>query len=148
MKKKLGLTTKIFIGLLLGAICGIILYRFVPSGFFRDDFLINGVFKVIGKGFLRAMQMLVVPLVFCSLVCGSMAIGDTKKLGRVGVKTMIFYLITTAIAITLAILIGKIINPGIGLDMSSIQIAETTVSESKALSDVLLDIIPTNPISA
>ena len=51
----------------MGQFCGIILYRFVPSGFFRDDFLINGVFKVIGKGFLRAMQMLVVPLVFVHL---------------------------------------------------------------------------------
>lgn len=148
MKKKLGLTTKIFIGLILGAICGIILYSFVPAGTIRDDLLINGVFKILGKGFLRAMQMLVVPLVFCSLVCGSMAIGDTKKLGRVGVKTVIFYLITTAIAITIAIGIGKLINPGVGLDMSSVQIAETTVSESKSFSDVILDIIPTNPISA
>ncbi len=148
MKKKLGLTTQVFIGLILGAICGICLYKFVPSGIIRDDFLINGVFKVFGKGFLRAMQMLVVPLVFCSLVCGSMAIGDTKKLGRVGIKTMIFYVVTTAIAISIAIGIGKIINPGIGLDMSSIQIAETKVAESKALSDVLLDIIPTNPIDA
>ena len=148
MKKKLGLTTKIFIGLILGAICGIILYGLVPAGVIRDDILINGIFKVFGKGFLRAMQMLVVPLVFCSLVCGSMAIGDTKKLGRVGVKTILFYLVTTAIAITLAIGVGKLINPGIGLDMSNIQVAETTVSEANSVSDVILDIIPTNPISA
>ena len=148
MKKKLGLTTQVFIGLILGALCGICLYRFVPAGALRDDFLINGVFKVFGKGFLRAMQMLVVPLVFCSLVCGSMAIGDTKKLGKVGVKTMFFYIATTAIAISIAIGIGKIINPGIGLDMSSVQIAETKVAESKALSDVLLDIIPTNPLDS
>ena len=148
MKKKLGLTTQVFIGLILGAICGICLYKFVPSGIIRDDFLINGVFKVFGKGFLRAMQMLVVPLVFCSLVCGSMAIGDTKKLGKVGVKTMLFYIATTAIAISIAIGIGKIINPGIGLDMSSVQIAETKVAESKPLADVLLDIIPTNPLDS
>ena len=148
MKKNLGLTTKIFIGLLLGAICGIILYGFVPAGVIRDDILINGVFKILGKGFLRAMQMLVVPLVFCSLVCGSMAIGDTKKLGRVGVKTIVFYLVTTAIAISLAIGVGKLINPGIGLDMSNIQVAETTVNEASSVSDVLLDIIPTNPIAS
>ena len=79
--KKLGLTTKIFIGLILGAICGVILYYYVPNGTFRDDILINGVFYVVGDGFLRLMQMLVVPLVFCSLVCGSAAIGDTKTLG-------------------------------------------------------------------
>ncbi|MGN0143376.1 MAG: dicarboxylate/amino acid:cation symporter [Clostridium sp.] len=148
MKKKLGLTTKVFIGLILGAICGIILYKFIPSCFIKDEFLVNGIFKVIGKGFLRLMQMLVVPLVFCSLVCGSMAIGDTKKLGRVGVKTMIFYVVTTALAISIAIGIGKIINPGIGLDMSTIHVEETTIAESKALSDVLLDIIPSNPINS
>ena len=147
MNKKLGLTTKIFIGLILGAIVGIILYN-MPTGQIRDNFLINGVFKVIGKGFLRAMQMLVVPLVFCSLICGSMAIGDTKTLGRVGIKTMLFYIATTAIAITLAIGVGKVINPGIGLDMSAIKISETTVSESTTFSDVLLDIVPTNPINS
>lgn len=147
-KKKLGLTTQVFIGLILGALCGIVLYKFVPSGTIKDTFLVNGLFKICGQGFLRAMQMLVVPLVFCSLVCGSLAIGDTNKLGRVGIKTMIFYIVTTAAAITIAIGIGKIINPGIGLDMSSIQVAETKVAESKAFSDVLLDIIPKNPIES
>lgn len=148
MIKKLGLTTKIFIGLLLGALIGIILYGFVPNGFIKEQILINGVFEVFGKGFLRCMQMLVVPLVFCSLVCGSMAIGDTKKLGRVGIKTMIFYLFTTALAISIAIGVGKIINPGIGLDMSNIKVAETTIAETKPFSEVLLDIIPVNPISS
>lgn len=146
--KKLGLTTKIFISLLLGALMGIILHYLVPDNTFKNKFLINGVFYVIGNGFLRLMQMLVVPLVFCSLVCGSMAIGDSKKLGKIGVKTILFYLATTALAITAAISVAKIINPGIGLDMSSIQSAETTISESKAFSDVLLDIIPTNPIKS
>ena len=81
---------------------------------FRDDVLINGVFYVVGDGFLRLMQMLVVPLVFCSLVCGSAAIGDTKTLGKVGMKTVTFYMLTTALAITVALSVGKIINPGIG----------------------------------
>lgn len=146
--KKLGLTTKIFISLLLGALMGVILHYLVPDNSFKNKFLIDGVFYVIGNGFLRLMQMLVVPLVFCSLVCGSMAIGDSKKLGKIGVKTILFYLATTALAITAAISVAKIINPGIGLDMSSIQSAETTISESKAFSDVLLDIIPTNPIKS
>lgn len=147
MNNKSNLTTKIFIGLILGAITGIILYN-VPSCTFKDTILLDGILKILGKGFVRAMQMLVVPLVFCSLVCGSMAIGDTKKLGRVGIKTMVFYITTTAIAITIAIGVGKIINPGVGLDMSAVEIAETTINESKAFSDVLLDIIPTNPITA
>lgn len=58
---------------------------------------------MLGNGFIRLMQMLVVPLVFCSLVCGSMAIGDTKTLGKVGIKTIIFYLCTTALAVCVAL---------------------------------------------
>lgn len=77
-EKKLGLTTLIFISLLLGAGFGIILHYWIPEGYVRDTVIINGVFYVVGNGFLRAMQMLVVPLVFCSIVCGSMSIGDTK----------------------------------------------------------------------
>ena len=70
-KKKFSLTTTIFIALILGAVCGVALHYMVPSSNFRDEFLIEGVFYVVGNGFLRLMQMLVVPLVFCSLVCGA-----------------------------------------------------------------------------
>ena len=145
-KKKTGLTTLIFISLLLGALAGIILHYLVPAGYVRDTVIINGIFYVVGNGFLRAMQMLVVPLVFCSLVCGSMAIGDSKTLGKVGVKTILFYLFTTAAAITLALGIGNLINPGVGLDISSVEKAETGVAEAASFADTILDIIPKNPI--
>ena len=82
-KKKLGLSTKIFIALLTGAVCGVLIHYYMPEGYFRDTILINGILYVLGNGFIRLMQMLVVPLVFCSLVCGAMAIGDTKTLGTV-----------------------------------------------------------------
>ena len=118
-EKKIGLTTKIFIALLLGAILGIVLYS-LPASSIKDDIIIEGILYVIGQGFIKLMKMLVVPLVFCSLVCGSMAIGDTKKLGSVGVRTILFYLFTTALAITVALLVGNLINPGTGLDMSAI----------------------------
>ena len=72
--------------------------------------LVNGVFDVLGQGFIRLMQMLVVPLVFFSLVTGAMSMGDTKKLGKIGVKTLVFYLFTTALAITLALLLASFIN--------------------------------------
>lgn len=145
-KKKLGLTTKIFIGLIAGAIFGILLNYFVPSSSFKDDIIINGVLYVIGQGFIRLMQMLVVPLVFCSLVCGSMSIGDTKKLGTIGVKTLLFYIATTAIAISVALAIANLINPGIGLDMSSVTAASSSITASASTSfvDTLLNIIPTN----
>lgn len=148
-KKKLGLTTKIFIALLLGAILGIVLYNF-PASSIRDDVVIDGILYVIGQGFIKLMKMLVVPLVFCSLVCGSMAIGDTKKLGSVGVRTIVFYLFTTALAITVALLIGNLINPGTGLDMSTIQANVTSVDsvEATSLVETILNIIPDNPINS
>ncbi|SHH02228.1 dicarboxylate/amino acid:cation symporter [Tepidibacter thalassicus] len=145
--KKLSLTSKIFIGLLLGLVLGIILNR-MPSGYFKDVVLINGIFKVVGSVFINAIKMLVVPLVFISLVCGASSIGDVKKLGRVGVKTLGFYVLTTAIAISLALVVGKIINPGIGLDLSYIIKQKPTIGEGKALVDVIIDMVPTNPIAS
>ena len=145
-RRKLGLTTIIFISLLLGAATGITLHYLVPGGYVRDTIIINGIFYVVGNGFLRAMQMLVVPLVFCSLICGSMAIGDTKTLGKVGVRTIVFYLFATAAAITLALVVANLINPGIGLDISSVEQGNTAAAESVSFADTLLDIIPKNPI--
>ena len=147
-KRKIGLTTAIFIGLILGAVTGILLHYVVPAGPVRDSVVIDGIFYVVGNGFLRLMQMLVVPLVFCSLVCGSMAMGDTKKLGRIGVKTLGFYLVTTALAITAAILTANVIDPGKGLDMTSIETADVAIGERANLADTLLAIIPTNPLHA
>lgn len=147
-KKKLGLTTTIFIALLLGVITGIALHSFLPTGYIRDTVIINGVLDLIGSGFIRGMQMLVVPLVFCSLVCGSMAIGDTKKLGKVGIYTILFYLVTTAIAITVSLLIANFLHPGRNLDMSSVAITEVEVSETTSVKDTILSIIPTNPFRA
>ena len=140
-EKKLGLTTKIFIALILGAVFGIVLCYLIPDSKIKHDIIVEGVLYVIGQGFIRLMKMLVVPLVFCSLVCGSMAIGDTKKLGTVGVRTLIFYLATTALAVTVALSIGNLINPGIGLDMSAIQTSASTVEtmEATSLTDTILN---------
>lgn len=146
-KRKIGLTTRIFAALIVGAIIGGLLY-ILPDHSFKDDILINGVFYVIGNGFIRLMQMLVVPLVFVSIVCGSSAIGDSKTLGKVGVKSILFYLFTTAIAVSVAIIVANLINPGIGVTMQ--EMAETTTSnvESVSFVDTLLNIIPTNPLGS
>ncbi|MCC8076383.1 MAG: dicarboxylate/amino acid:cation symporter [Clostridiales bacterium] len=147
-KKKLGLSSQIFIALIGGAIAGILIHYFMPEGYIRDTIIINGILYVIGQGFVRLLQMLVVPLVFCSLVCGSMAIGDTKTLGGVGVRIIIFYLCTTAIAVCVALSIASLINPGIGISLEAIETSEVTVAESTSFADTLLNIIPTNPINA
>lgn len=78
-KKKISLTTMIFIALLAGALAGVIINYLIPSNYVVDDIIVQGVFYIVGQGFIRLMRMLVVPLVFCSIVCGSMAVGDTKK---------------------------------------------------------------------
>lgn len=149
-KKKMGLTTRIFMALIAGAILGIILCYLVPDSSFKKDVIVEGILYVIGQGFIRLMKMLVVPLVFCSLVCGSMAIGDTKKLGTVGVRTLVFYLATTALAVSVALTVGNLINPGVGLDMSSIQSSAASVEtmEATSLTDTILNIIPDNPINS
>lgn len=148
-RKMPGLTTWIFISLLLGILVGTVFHYWVPAGYVRDTVFVNGIFYVIGNGFIRLMQMLVVPLVFCSLVCGSMAMGDSKSLGKVGIKAIGFYLVTTALAITLALAVATLIRPGIGLDINSLEVAETeSAVQSVGFADTLLNIIPKNPIEA
>ncbi len=147
-RKRLGLTSQIFIGLIGGLIVGIIFNLFIPASYVRDTIFVEGIFYVIGQGFIRLMKMLVVPLVFCSLVTGSSAIGDTKTLGKVGGKTILFYLCTTALAVTVAICTALVIRPGIGLDMSSIAGSEVTVAESTSAVDTILNIIPENPFAS
>lgn len=116
-KKPLGLSSKIFIALLTGAAAGVLIHLFLPEGYFKDTVLINGILYIMGNGFIRLMQMLVVPLVFCSLVCGSMAIGDTRTLGRVGIKAVCFYLCTTAAAVCTALAVAAAVNPGTGMSI-------------------------------
>ena len=149
-KKKMGLTTKIFISLIVGAIFGMVLHYAVPAGHIKDNILIEGILYIVGQGFIRLMKMLVVPLVFCSIVCGSMSIGDTKKLGTVGVRTLAFYLATTALAICVALGMGNLLDPGVGLDMSAISANATEVQtmESTSMAQTLLNIIPDNPIGS
>ena len=148
-QKPMGLSTKIFIALIVGALLGVAIHYYAPPGYVRDTIIIEGLLYIVGQGFIRFMQMLVVPLVFCSLICGSMSIGDTKTLGKVGIKTLFFYLFTTAVAIITAIGIAYLINPGIGLNMDEVQAAEvTTTATDTSFVDTLLNIIPKNPISS
>ena len=146
MKGKMSLTTKILVALILGAIVGVVLYPMsdVP---FVQNVIIDFFFVLVGKVFLNSIKMMVVPLVFVSLVVGAAMIGDVRKLGRIGSKTIGFYLLTTAIAITVAITLANITNPGLvgGISMEG---AEFAAKESPALVAVLYDMVPTNPISS
>ncbi|CAK7086638.1 dicarboxylate/amino acid:cation symporter [Tissierella sp.] len=146
-EKKMNLTSRVLIGLLLGLITGIIVFK-LPSGVIKDTILINGIFQLIGQVFLRGIMMLVVPLVFVSLVNGAASMGDVKKLGRVGVKTVVFYLTTTAIAVVIALVLGFFLKPGIGLDMSAIETVELTINPRVPLIQLLYEMVPKNPVAA
>lgn len=144
------LTNQIFLGLLIGALLGLALYYFVPKGPIRDGIVIDGVLYFIGQAFLRALQMLVVPLVFFSLSTGSMSMGDTTSLGKVGLRSIIFFLLTTALAIAISLTLANLIDPGLGMNLTvtgNTTIDPTAGKEMSAV-DNLLDMIPTNPIEA
>ena len=145
--KQMTLTTKIFIGLITGIVLGLILHpiREVP---FVAEYVVGFFLKLGGSVFINAIKMLVVPLVFISLTVGSSAMGDIKKLGRIGVKTLGFYLFTTAIAIIIALTLANIIDPGAGLSPDSIEKTSKTIKASKSFVDVLIDIVPSNPIAS
>ena len=148
MKKKITLTNKIFIGLIGGLIVGVILNLWVPNGYFRDTVLVDGVLTCVGQGFIKLMKMLVVPLVLCSLICGTTSVNDTKALGKIGGRTLLFYIFTTIIAVTVAIVTALIVKPGIGLDMSKLMATEIETADKVSVVDTLLDVIPDNPFSA
>ncbi|QYJ92298.1 dicarboxylate/amino acid:cation symporter [Shewanella spartinae] len=144
--KKLGLTGKILIGMAGGILIGLLLRSFFPGSEFIEEYITNGLLNVIGSIFISSLQMLVVPLVFISLVCGTCSLSDPSSLGRLGGKTIAFYLFTTAIALSMAILVALLVHPGnASLAAENMQYS---VKEAPSLSDVLINLVPRNPIQA
>jgi len=142
---KLSLSAKIFIAMIMGAIAGLAL-NFAGNPEWSRLWLTEGIFNVVGQIFISLLKMLVVPLVFISLVCGSSSLSDPKMLGRVGGKTIALYLLTTAIAVSLALGSAVIFKPGVGVH--AIATVEAQISESKPFTQVLIDMVPTNPVAA
>jgi len=148
-KRSVGLTTWILLSLAAGIIVGIACSIIVPDDSAVDVYLIEGVFYVLGQWFIRLMQMLVVPLVFCSIVCGAASMSDPKMLGKVGVGALLMYLCTTALAVIIAIGLASVTNPGIGLDLSSVVPAEPAATKTdQTIAETLVNIIPTNIVAA
>ncbi|MEH6344287.1 MAG: dicarboxylate/amino acid:cation symporter [Bermanella sp.] len=131
---KIALWKKILIGLVLGVAVG---------AFLGAD---AEYIKPLGTLFINAIKMLIVPLVFCSLVVGVTSMQDTKKMGRIGFKTIAIYMFTTAIAISIGLGIGTIMEPGAGLNM--VATADAVAKEAPSLVDTLLAMVPKNPIGA
>ncbi|HSG88392.1 MAG TPA: dicarboxylate/amino acid:cation symporter [Pseudomonadales bacterium] len=143
----MSLTTRILLGMVAGFVLGSILHvvSLSPDHWFRM-FFVDGLLDIGGQIFIASLKLLVVPLVLVSIVCGASNISDGATMGRVGGKALGLYLATTAIAITLALTVALIVDPGEGMnDGKELQFQ---AQEAPALKDVIVDIFPSNPISA
>jgi len=147
-QQKMSMTTKILIWMVCGLVVGSLINAFASEITFVQDYLVNGLFHVVGALFINALKMLVVPLVTFSLICGVCGIGDVGTLGRVGVKAFLLFMLTTALAITLAITVAVVVGPGESFDMQTVGQAEFTAPAAPPLTQVIIDLVPTNPIAA
>ena len=148
MWKNMGLTSNILVAMVLGIILGLV-FNYTglnAEGSFVNNYLVNGLFSIIGKLFVNSLKMLVVPLVLISLICGVCGIGDIRLLGRIGTKTFFIYMCTTAIAIATAIGLGSLFGIGKGMNLKPETAFEA--KDAPPLIDVFSNIIPSNPISA
>lgn len=146
MSKKITLTKGILFALIIGIIFGVIANAFLPKEF--NEAVSKWALVPIGKMFVNGIKMLVVPLVLCSLICGAASIGDAKKLGRVGIRVLAYYLITTAFAITVALIIANIVDPGIGTSLTAASGKEFKAVEAPFIMDIFVNMVPTNPIDS
>lgn len=144
---RLPLHTQILLGLVLGAIAGVIVGPSIV------------VIRPIGDAFIRLITMIVVPLVFASLMVGVASLGDLARLGRIGVKTILYYLVTTSIAITIGLVLANLIRPGSRLDAGirdrlmsefagAAQVNIEQATGTRSVVQTLLEIIPTNPAAS
>ena len=145
--KRTTLTTRIMAAMIAGALLGAFLNLQGLEAPFVQEFLVEGVFSVVGAVFISALKMLVVPLVFVSLVCGVTSLGDVGALGRIGCKALVLYLLTTALAITIALMLAVSVSPGGDFIISS-RGESFMVMPPPPLSQVLTDLVPSNPIAA
>ncbi len=148
MKKfNLGLGTQILVGLVLGIAVG--------SAYYGDP-NIEGYLKPLGDIFIRLIKMIVAPIVLASLIVGIAGVGDTKKLGKIGGKTILFFEIVTTVAIVMGLLIANIVKPGVGIaDMGSL--AKSNISNyvstaesvgHHSFADTFVNIVPSNIFEA
>ncbi len=144
MRKKISLPCQIFIALILGILFGLIANKLFSIEF--NNILAKWILSPIGSVFSRGIQLIVAPLVLCSIICGTANIGDSKQLRRISRKIITYFIITTVFAITLALIFASIINPG--LDLNLTLPTEYKVAEIPFTMDVLVNIIPTNPIES
>lgn len=140
------LSNRILLALALGALTGLILNATIADQPFVQDWIIGGLFHVVGQLFVRGLSMLVVPIVFVSLIAGISSLGDPARLGRISAMAIGLYLITTGIAVTLALSAALIFQPGAGA--APTDMVHRTVAAAPSFSDVIINLVPRNPVDA
>ncbi|OGT55095.1 MAG: sodium:dicarboxylate symporter [Gammaproteobacteria bacterium RIFCSPHIGHO2_12_FULL_41_15] len=138
------LTYRILIGMFAGVVIGLFL-KWLPYPVVRE-FFIDDIFQTGGKIFMAVINMLVVPIVFVSIVCGASALGDMKKLGRIGSKTLLLYLGTTVLSITIALAIAIPLNVGHGMSLQ--HQGSLMLTQSQSFKQLLISLFPVNLIKA
>ena len=147
MTDRLALTKKILLAMVAGLLLGSFThYLSLDDNNLIIQFGVNGILDLGGQIFIVTLKLLVVPLVFVSLACGASNLSGGISLGRIGFKTLILYLFTTAAAITLALVVANLINPGLGMSLASDTIF--VAKESPPIKQVFLEIFPSNPVKA
>jgi Na+/H+-dicarboxylate symporter len=144
------LTVRILIAMVFGIVLGLLTQWFDLSekGFVYTYFY-NGLIEAGGQIFIISLKMVVVPLVFISLTNGAASLGASGSVGRLGGKTIGFYLLTTAIAVSMALLIALIVSPGAGSsDKNDIPLQTYTPSEAPSIIETLINVFPSNPVAA
>ncbi|MCV6614048.1 MAG: dicarboxylate/amino acid:cation symporter, partial [Cellvibrionaceae bacterium] len=141
----MSLTKRIILAMVLGLLVGALL-NWLGNAWLQAN-LVDGVFDTIGQIFVKSLKLLVVPLVFVSLVCGAGALGEQGRVGPMAGKTVGLYLITTAIAITLALFAGNLISPGDGMNLA-VGSSEFVAKEPPPFKNVFIDIFPSNPVAS
>ena len=149
----MSLTRKIVTAMLLGMLVGVILNVLFSSSLISQPSiewlhtnLVFGLFDTVGQIFVRSLKLLVVPLVLVSLICGVASLGNNSRMGAVALKTVVMYLVTTAIAISLAILTAVMVQPGVGIDLALA--SEFVAKEAPPLKQTLINIFPSNPVES
>ena len=143
----MSLTARILTGMIAGFVLGsIVHWAALTSDHWLMVFLVDGLLDIGGKVFIASLQLLVVPLVLVSIVCGASNISDGATMGRVGGKALGLYLCTTAVAVTLALTVALIVDPGEGMNKG--EELEFEAEAAPSLKDVIIDIFPTNPVAA
>lgn len=144
----MNLTIRILIGMAAGLTLGVLIqWSGVPADHFLRAFVVDGLLDAGGEIFIRSLMLMVVPLVFVSLICGAASLGGHGNMGRVGLKTIGLYLLTTAIAITIALVLALVVSPGEGAG-DGLEATSFQINEPASIKDTLVDIFPRNPVAA